>query len=160
MIAGATSHGICVLEWHSRGGVERIRQRVEKRYRSSVTDGNNQHLDLLAHELGEYFDGSLARFQVTVDLQGTAFEQQVWQQLLQIPYGQTRSYADIAQAVGKPQAFRAVGRANGANYVSVVVPCHRVIETSGKLRGYGGGLWRKKYLIELEARGKQAGLAA
>lgn len=160
MIAGSTPRGICFLEWHSRGGVETIRQRVEKRYRLSVVDGNHPHIDLLERELGDYFEGSLARFCVPVDLNGTSFELQVWNELLKIPYGQTRSYADIAMAVNRPKAFRAVGRANGANYVSIVVPCHRVIESSGKLRGYGGGLWRKKYLIELEERGKQAGLAA
>jgi O-6-methylguanine DNA methyltransferase len=160
VIAGASPKGVCFLEWHSRGGVETIRQRVEKRYQMNVADGNHPHLEALERELGDYFDGSLARFTVPVDLRGTTFELQVWKQLLDIPYGQTRSYGDIAQAVGRPQAFRAVGRANGANYISIVVPCHRVIESSGKLRGYGGGLWRKKYLIELEARGKQAGLAA
>jgi AraC family transcriptional regulator of adaptative response/methylated-DNA-[protein]-cysteine methyltransferase len=160
MVAGSSAAGICFLEWHSRGGVETIRQRVEKRYQTNVVDGSHPHLEALERELGDYFDGSLARFTVPVDLRGTAFELQVWKQLLDIPYGQTRSYGDIAQAVGRPLAFRAVGRANGANYISIVVPCHRVIESSGKLRGYGGGLWRKKYLIELEARGKQAGLAA
>ena len=160
MIAGSTPRGICFLEWHSRGGVEKIRERVEKRYRLKVVDGSHPHLDSLERDLGDYFDGSLSHFTAAVDLQGTAFELQVWNELLQIPYGQTRSYADIAVAVGRPQAFRAVGRANGSNYISIVVPCHRVIESSGKLRGYGGGLWRKKYLIELEERGKQAGIAA
>ena len=160
MIAGATSTGVCFLEWHSRGGVEKIRQRVEKRYGLSVVDGNHPHLDTLHRELGDFFEGSLRQFTVALHIQGTAFERQVWNELLNIPYGQTRSYADIAKAVGRPQAFRAVGRANGANYISVVVPCHRVIESSGKLRGYGGGLWRKKYLLELEQQKKQAGLAA
>jgi AraC family transcriptional regulator of adaptative response/methylated-DNA-[protein]-cysteine methyltransferase len=160
MIAGASARGVCFLEWHSRGGVEKIRQRVEKRYRLSVVEGNNAHLDHLERELGDYFEGSLARFSVALDIQGTDFEQKVWSELQKIPYGQTRSYADIAGAVGQPRAFRACGRANGANYISIVIPCHRVIESSGKLRGYGGGLWRKKYLLELEARGRQAGLAA
>lgn len=160
MIAGATPTGVCFLEWHSRGGVEVIRQRVERRYRLNVVDGNHPHLETLERELGDYFEGSLARFSVALHLAGTPFERKVWDNLLKIPYGETRSYADIAKAVGQPKAFRACGRANGANYISIVVPCHRVIESSGKLRGYGGGLWRKKYLLELEARGKQAGLAA
>ena len=160
MIAGASTQGICFLEWHSRGGVEKIRQRVEKRYKRPVVEGHNPHLELLQRELGDYFEGSLARFSVKLHLQGTPFELKVWNELKKIPYGDTRSYGDIAQAVGQPKAFRACGRANGANYVSIVVPCHRVIESSGKLRGYGGGLWRKKYLLELESRGRQAGLAA
>ena len=160
MIAGASSNGVCFLEWHSRGGVEKIRQRVEKRYGLSVTEGNHPHLETLAKELGDYFEGALARFTVALHLEGTPFERKVWESLLTIPYGETRSYGDIATAVGSPKAYRATGRANGANYLSIVVPCHRVIESSGKLRGYGGGLWRKKYLLELEARGRQAGLAA
>ncbi len=160
MIAGASPQGICFLEWHSRGGVEKIRERVEKRYRLTVVEGNHPHLETLARELGDYFEGTLARFTVAVHLEGTPFERQVWETLLTIPYGETRSYGDVAETIGKPKAFRATGRANGANYISIVVPCHRVIESSGKLRGYGGGLWRKKYLLELEARGRQAGLAA
>jgi AraC family transcriptional regulator of adaptative response/methylated-DNA-[protein]-cysteine methyltransferase len=155
MIAGATDHGVCFLEWHSRGGVERIRERVQKRHHMQVVSGNNDHLEALERNLGDYFDGSLRRFHLALDYKGTAFEQSVWKQLLAIPYGETRSYSQIAVAIGKPKAVRAVGRANGANYISILVPCHRVIEASGKLRGYGGGLWRKKYLLELE-RGRSS----
>jgi len=151
MIAGATKKGICFLEWHDRGGVERIKQRVEKRYRMSLIKGNNQHLDQLEKELTDYFDEKLNKFRVRIDVDGTLFEKNVWDQLLQIPYGETRSYGQIAKHLGKPGAQRAVGRANGANYLSIVIPCHRVIEANGKLRGYGGKLWRKRYLLELEA---------
>lgn len=150
MIAGATNLGVTFLEWHSRGGVERIKERVQKRYRKQVVSGNNDHLEALERNLGDYFDGSLRRFHVALDFFGTEFEQSVWKQLLNIPYGETRSYSDISRAINKPKAVRAVGRANGANYISILIPCHRVIEISGKLRGYGGGLWRKKYLLELE----------
>ena len=153
MIAGSSSRGICFLEWHSRGGIERIRQRVSRRYDVPVVEGNSDHLEALERNLGEYFEGSLKQFTVALDLAGTEFERAVWTQLLKIPYGQTRSYAQIAEAIGRPQACRAVGRANGANYISIIVPCHRVIESSGKLRGYGGGLWRKRYLLELEKKG-------
>ena len=151
MIAGATDKGICFLEWHDRGGVERIKQRVEKRYRMSLIKGNNQHLDKLENELMDYFDEKLKKFQVRIDVTGTPFEKKTWEQLLQIPYGETRSYGQIAKHLGKPGAQRAVGRANGANYLSIAIPCHRVIEANGNLRGYGGKLWRKKYLLELEA---------
>jgi len=150
MIAGATSLGITFLEWHSRGGVERIKERVQKRYRMKVVSGNIDHLETLERNLGDYFDGSLRRFHVALDIKGTVFEMAVWKQLLNIPYGETRSYSQIAEAIDNPKAVRAVGRANGANYISILIPCHRVIELSGKLRGYGGGLWRKKYLLELE----------
>ena len=153
MIAGATANGICFLEWHDRGGVERIRERVEKRYRRTLTQGDNLHLQQLEHELEQYFVGSARQFGTPLDVTGTPFEQAVWAELLAIPYGETRSYGDLAIALGKPGAQRAVGRANGANYVSIVIPCHRVIESNGNLRGYGGGLWRKKWLLELERGG-------
>ena len=160
MIAGSTIRGICFLEWHSRGGVERIRERVSRRYSLPVTDGNSDFLETLERNLGDYFDGAVRRFTVALDIRGTAFERAVWNQLLQIPYGETRSYAQIAEGIGKPQACRAVGRANGANYISILVPCHRVIESTGKLRGYGGGLWRKRYLLDLEKKGRAIPAAA
>jgi O-6-methylguanine DNA methyltransferase len=156
MIAGATSKGVCFLEWHDRGGVERIKERVEKRYKMSLERGNNRNLDKLEKELVAYFAGKLKTFRVSVDVTGTPFERKTWQELLAIPYGQTRSYSQIAQGLGKPGARRAVGRANGANYLSIVIPCHRVIEANGNLRGYGGKVWRKKYLLELEAGLKPA----
>ena len=150
MIAGATAKGVCFLEWHDRGGVERILERVVKRYKTDLQPGNNIHLDLLEREIDNYFKGDLKKFSVPVDVTGTAFEMLTWKQLLKIPYGETRSYGQIAQNLGKPKASRAVGRANGANYLSIVIPCHRVIEANGNLRGYGGKLWRKKRLLELE----------
>jgi O-6-methylguanine DNA methyltransferase len=151
MIAGATDKGVCFLEWHDRGGIERIKQRVEKRYKMPLVEGNNRHLDKLEEELKDYFEVRLKNFEVKIDVTGTNFEKKVWGQLLQIPYGQTRSYGQIAKHLDKPGAQRAVGKANGANYLSIVIPCHRVIEANGTLRGYGGKLWRKKYLLELEA---------
>ena len=150
MIAGATDNGVCFLEWHDRGGVPRILERVRKRYRCDTVEGTNQHLDQLARELDEYFDGRRREFDVAIDIDGTQFERQVWSLLQEIPYGVTWSYGDMAKKLGKPGASRAVGRANGANYLAVVIPCHRVMETGGGLRGYGGGLWRKKRLLELE----------
>jgi AraC family transcriptional regulator of adaptative response/methylated-DNA-[protein]-cysteine methyltransferase len=151
MIAGATDKGVCFLEWHDRGGISRIKQRVQKRYKMPLVKGNNRHLDQLEKELSNYFEGELKRFKVKVDVTGTPFELKTWEKLLLIPYGETRSYSQIAAALGKVNARRAVGRANGANYLSIVIPCHRVIEANGNLRGYGGKVWRKKYLLELEA---------
>lgn len=153
MIAGATPKGICFLEWHDRGGVERIVQRVQKRCEMAVTPGNNAHLDRLERQLTAYFSGTATRFKTPTDVTGTTFEQTVWAQLLTIPYGQTRTYGEIAAALGKAGAQRAVGRANAANFVSIVIPCHRVIDANGNLHGYGGGLWRKKWLLELECGG-------
>jgi O-6-methylguanine DNA methyltransferase len=101
-------------------------------------------------ELDEYFAGKRREFTFTLDLRGTAFQLQCWRALLNIPYGETRTYADIARAVRKPQAFRAVGMANNRNPIAIVVPCHRVIASDGTLCGYGGGLDVKRKLLELE----------
>jgi methylated-DNA-[protein]-cysteine S-methyltransferase len=101
-------------------------------------------------QLEAYFRGELREFQLPLDFEGTDFQKRVWRQLQTIPYGQTRSYSEIARAIGSPQAVRAVGAANGANPIAIVVPCHRVIGASGKLVGYGGGLPLKKRLLELE----------
>lgn len=101
-------------------------------------------------QLEEYFAGERRAFDLPLDLQGTEFEQRCWQALLKIPYGETRSYGDIARAVGSPKAFRAVGRANHNNPVAIVVPCHRVVASDGGLTGYGGGLEVKEKLLRLE----------
>ena len=151
-IGGATERGVCLCEFADRGGFERIKARVEKRYKAGMTRGDDDILSQLEDELTRYFEGSLREFTVALDLKGTAFQKEVWRQLLKIPYGETRTYGDIAKELGKPGAARAVGRANGENYVAVIVPCHRVIEAGGGLRGYGGGLERKKYLLDLESR--------
>jgi methylated-DNA-[protein]-cysteine S-methyltransferase len=110
----------------------------------------NALLGEAANELRDYFAGTLRVFRVTLDMQGTDFQLLVWNQLRKIPYGETRTYAQIAEQIGRPKAVRAVGAANGSNPVAIVVPCHRVIGSSGKLTGYGGGLPLKKRLLELE----------
>lgn len=150
MIAGCTDRGVCLLEWHDRGGLERIGQRILKRYGCSLSDSAHPHLDQLQVELSDYFSGKRRAFTTPIDVTGTPFEKSVWNQLLAIEYGETKSYGDLATLLGKPGSSRAVGRANGANYLSIVIPCHRVIESSGELRGYGGGLWRKEWLLRLE----------
>jgi len=111
---------------------------------------SNVWMNQAANELRAYFAGVLRVFCVTLDMQGTDFQLSVWNQLLKIPYGETRSYGQVAEAVGRPKAVRAVGAANGSNPVAIVVPCHRVIGSGGKLTGYGGGLPLKKKLLELE----------
>ena len=156
MIAGASSTGLCFLEWHDRGGLERILKRVGKRYGLPLEEGEHAVTGQLMGELNEYFAARRSTFDVTLHIAGTPFEQSVWQQLLAIPHGETRSYGQIAKMLGKPGASRAVGRANGANYISILIPCHRVCDSNGKLHGYGGGLWRKKHLLELEAGVAQA----
>ncbi len=107
-------------------------------------------LQQAAGELRRYFSGESLQFSCQLDLQGTPFQLMVWQELTRIPYGETRSYSDIAQIIGHPKAVRAVGAANGANPVAVIVPCHRVIGSNGSLTGYGGGLPTKAWLLSLE----------
>ena len=158
MIGGATDQGVCFLEWHDRGGVDVILNRVRKRYKSEVALGQNEHLASLADELTRYFNSDLRQFRTEIDITGTPFEQAVWKQLLRIDYGRTYSYGELAAKLDKPGGARAVGRANGANYLSILIPCHRVIEANGNLRGYGGKVWRKKYLLELEAGVRQPDL--
>jgi methylated-DNA-[protein]-cysteine S-methyltransferase len=117
---------------------------------AAVRNDANRLLGETTRQLRAYFDGNLRDFDLPLDMQGTVFQKRVWDELQRIPYGETRSYMQVAVSVGSPQAVRAVGAANGANPVPIVVPCHRVIGSSGKLTGYGGGLPLKKRLLELE----------
>lgn len=110
-----------------------------------------RHLGAIEAQLGEYFDGRRRTFDVQIQPQGPAFYLRVWRALADIPYGQTISYGELARRVGDPSAARAVGTANGANPIVIVIPCHRVIGADGKLVGYGGGLWRKRRLLDLES---------
>ena len=151
-VAGATSKGCCIYEFLDRGGVSRIKTRVEKRYHLPVIRGTNRHLEKMIKQVEEYFDGKRKKFSLPLDVQGTKFEILDWLELMKIPYGETCSYGELAKRFGKPGAARAVGRANGANYLPIIIPCHRVIEANGNLRGYGGKLWRKKYLLDLEKK--------
>ena len=108
----------------------------------------------LERELNDYLEGRLRRFTVPLDLRGTAFQREVWGRVLEIPYGGTRTYAEVAGAVGRPRAARAVGAANGANPMPILVPCHRLVGASGSLTGYGGGVALKRWLLALESGGR------
>ena len=126
---------------------------LEFRPSAAETGERNDSNPLLiqaAGELRDYFAGSLRVFRTPLDMRGTDFQLSVWRQLLTIPYGETRSYAQIAETIGKAKAVRAVGAANGSNPIAIIVPCHRVIGSGGRLTGYGGGLPLKKRLLELE----------
>ncbi|MDH3797478.1 MAG: methylated-DNA--[protein]-cysteine S-methyltransferase [Desulfobacterales bacterium] len=101
-------------------------------------------------QMDEYFKGQRRKFNVPLLLKGTDFQKAVWRQLQKIPFGQTASYGDVARAVGSPRAFRAVGNANNKNPIPLIIPCHRVIGSDGKLVGFGGGIWRKEWLLEHE----------
>ncbi len=126
---------------------------LEKRFGCAVVPGESKHIDRLNDELARYFAGELTRFTVVIDYRGTPFQVSVWKGLLQIPYGKTSSYEQLAHRVGRPSAHRAVGTANGRNPIAIVIPCHRVVNKNGRLGGYGGGLWRKQFLLDLEQGG-------
>ncbi len=150
LVAGATAEGICLLEFADRRMLEAQFATVRKLFGVPAVPGSNEHLETLEAELSSYFAGSLQSFSVPLRYPGSAFQRRVWDELLAIPYGQTRSYEQLAAAVGQPRAVRAVGRANGLNRIAVVIPCHRVIRKGGHLGGYGGGLRRKQFLLDLE----------
>lgn len=150
MVAGATREGICLLEFADRRMLETQIERLQARLRCAFVPGTHEHVETLDEQLNRYFEGSLREFDVPLVMPGTAFQRDVWKALLEIPYGETRSYEEIAVRVGRPKAVRAVGRANGDNRLAILVPCHRVVRADGSLCGYGGGLWRKRYLLNLE----------
>ena len=151
MLALLSGRGLCLLEFsqHTQGLAREIAQ-VEAARGGPAGPGGNALTEQLGRELAEYFAGQRQRFDIPLDLVGTPFQQSVWQALLKIPYGQTRSYAEQARGIGKPTATRAVAAANGSNKVSLIVPCHRVIGSDGSLTGYAGGLPRKQWLLALE----------
>ncbi len=147
-----TTGGICWLGTPGTPldvGLNWIRRKMD--VASVSEDTTVEPLRQAADQLERYFAGELAQFTCPLDLHGTAFQLQVWSALTRIPYGETRTYMEIAQEIGHPSAVRAVGAANGANPVAIIVPCHRVIGSNGSLTGYGGGLPTKAWLLALES---------
>ncbi|MBL8068436.1 MAG: bifunctional transcriptional activator/DNA repair protein Ada [Armatimonadetes bacterium] len=150
MVAVAVDQGLGLLEFVDRPMLETQLKRYTARTGRRIVPGNHPLLDTISRELRDYFEGKLQSFSCPIELSGTAFQVAVWKELLTIGYGELRSYSDQARRIGNPTAVRAVGRANGDNRLAIIVPCHRVVGAGGDLTGYGGGLWRKKRLLELE----------
>jgi AraC family transcriptional regulator, regulatory protein of adaptative response / methylated-DNA-[protein]-cysteine methyltransferase len=150
LIAGASERGICLLEFTDRRMLEAQLDTIRRRFRCTLVPGENPHISQLRRELAEYFAHERRAFEVALDYPGTEFQVRVWRELLAIPCGGTRSYEEVATAIGAPRAVRAVGRANGMNRIAIVIPCHRVIGKDGTPVGYGGGLWRKRWLLDHE----------
>ncbi len=150
MFACAVDEGICLLEFSDRKMLETEFKILSKKLNANILQGDHPHFDLLKQELGEYFAQQRQVFTVPLVTPGTVFQQAVWAALQHIPYGETRSYKTQAAMIDRPNAVRAVGTANGMNKISILIPCHRVIGDDGALTGYGGGLWRKKWLLDLE----------
>ncbi|MBI3604312.1 MAG: bifunctional transcriptional activator/DNA repair protein Ada [Nitrospirae bacterium] len=150
MLALANDQGLYLLDFVDRRGLDRKLLTLRTRLHYAIVPGNNEPLDTIATQLRRYFSGESLAFDVPLVPIGSPWEQRVWRHLLTIPPGRTKSYSQMAEELGHPDARRAVGRANGMNYLAIVIPCHRVIRADGSLCGYGGGLWRKQWLLEHE----------
>jgi AraC family transcriptional regulator of adaptative response/methylated-DNA-[protein]-cysteine methyltransferase len=150
MVMGVSDQGLCLLEFAERRMLDTQLKRLRQRMGRVFLPGDHPLMQHVKTELDNYFDNNLQKFTVPIQAPGSGFQEAVWQALLEIPYGEMRSYARIAEIIGQPSAMRAVGRANGDNRIAIIIPCHRVVGSGGKLTGYGGGLWRKDYLLALE----------
>jgi AraC family transcriptional regulator of adaptative response/methylated-DNA-[protein]-cysteine methyltransferase len=150
LVAAANDNGLCLLDFTDRRMLETQFKTLRKLFSSAIIPGENEHLKRLRMELQAYFTGRLQRFTVPLVYPGSPFQVRVWNELLQIPFAETCSYEELAHRVGLDSGQRAVGHANGKNRIAIVIPCHRVVNKSGKLAGYGGGLWRKQHLLDLE----------
>jgi AraC family transcriptional regulator of adaptative response/methylated-DNA-[protein]-cysteine methyltransferase len=148
MLAASHDGRLCLLEYSGPDHVEAQLAALSRHF-GNPSFGTDAILDRLRAELAGYFAGTLRSFNVPLAIAGTSFQERVWAALLRIPYGETRSYEELARSIGAPGGQRAVGLANGSNRLAIVIPCHRVINKSGKPGGYGGELWRKKALLAL-----------
>lgn len=152
MLAIADDEGLRLLEFVDRRAMERELSILRRRLRTNVVPGEHKHLTAVREQLAEYFSGKRVEFDVPLAPVGSRFQLRAWEILQKIPAGETRSYSWMAEKLGDPNARRAVGHANGSNMLCIIIPCHRVIRADGTLCGYGGGLWRKKWLLDHEQR--------
>ncbi len=150
MFICASDEGVCLLEFVDRRMLEKEFKDLQKLLKAQIMVGENQYIKQAKKELSEYFQGKRQKFEVKLHMPGTEFQNSVWQCLMEIPFGETCTYQEQAEKMGKSEAVRAVASANGLNRIAIIVPCHRVIGKNGKLTGYGGGLERKRWLIEHE----------
>jgi AraC family transcriptional regulator of adaptative response/methylated-DNA-[protein]-cysteine methyltransferase len=157
MIAGAVDDGICLLEFSDRRMLNTEYKDLEKYLKTTIIEGENRHLRAIRKQLTEYFEGTRKEFSLPLVTPGTPFQQAVWKELMNIPYGTTRSYQQQSLALARSKSIRAVANANGMNRISIIIPCHRVIGSDGHLTGYGGGLKRKEWLLDHEK--KHSGIA-
>ena len=152
LLVSATESAVCGLSFCSAGDLPRRLQMLRERHRGSLRSEGDSPLDTLREQLQEYFRGQRREFTLPLKSAGSEFQQRVWAALIEIPYGQTISYGELAARIGRKSASRAVGLANGSNPLPIVIPCHRVIGANGKLTGYGGGLAIKEWVAFMSAR--------
>jgi AraC family transcriptional regulator, regulatory protein of adaptative response / methylated-DNA-[protein]-cysteine methyltransferase len=152
MTAAATSEGICLLEFTERGTINTELEELAWIFNTPVEQGSNRHIRALKKQLKEYFKGKRNEFTIPLVTPGTDFQQSVWNMLRKIPYGTTISYLQQAKKIKNPGAARAVAGANGSNRIAILIPCHRVIGSDGSLIGYGGGIDKKRWLLDHERK--------
>jgi len=150
MLACVSDNGLSLLEFTDRKKYDRQISGLEKYLNIEVIPGNHPFLEQVTNEMNEYFAGKRKGFDIPLFQIGTEFQKRVWEGLIQIPYGKTLSYSDLAKKIGKPKAVRALANANAANKIAIIIPCHRVIGADGTLTGYASGLDKKKFLLDLE----------
>ncbi|WP_462247513.1 bifunctional transcriptional activator/DNA repair enzyme AdaA [Ekhidna sp.] len=150
MMIGVTDEGLCLLEFTDRKMIETQIEVLKKRTKSEMVTGKHPMIDKVSVQLNEYFEGKRKNFDIPLVVPGTEFQQKVWDALVKIPFGVTRSYKQQADVVGDVKAVRAVARANGENRISIIIPCHRIIGSDGSIVGYGGGVHRKQWLLKHE----------
>ena len=152
MTAAATKEGVCLLAFTGKHSLNTEFDDLAWLFNTTVKAGTNRHLRALKKQLKEYFKGKRKEFSISVVTPGTEFQQTVWNSLMKIPYGTTISYLRQAKLINNPGAVRAVANADGANRIVIIIPCHRVIGSDGDLTGYGGGIEKKKWLIDHEKK--------
>jgi AraC family transcriptional regulator, regulatory protein of adaptative response / methylated-DNA-[protein]-cysteine methyltransferase len=152
MFACAVEEGLCLLEFTDRRMLETELKQLARGLNAEIIQGFNYHIETVRGQINEYFIGKRRKFTLPLFTPGTPFQRSVWDVLTTIPYAQTISYQQQAEMIGKPKAVRAVANANGMNRIAIIIPCHRVIGADGTLTGYGGGLWRKRWLLEHEKK--------
>ena len=152
MIAGSVDEGICMFEFSDRNTLEAEYNDLKNYCKQEIVEGENEHIKNLKLQIDEYFAGTRKIFDLPIVAPGTEFQKRVWAELMNIPYGVTRSYRQQADALESPLSIRAVANANGMNRIAIIIPCHRVIGSDGSLTGYGGGLHRKKWLLDHEKK--------
>jgi AraC family transcriptional regulator of adaptative response/methylated-DNA-[protein]-cysteine methyltransferase len=150
LLAGANKDGICLLEFTDRRMLETQIKILEKRLNAELYSGKSPYFESLAKQIDEYFSGKRTEFDIPLITPGTPFQTEVWKAISTVPFGKIRTYKQQSIQINNPKAVRAVGHANGDNRIAIIIPCHRIVGNNGALVGYGGGLWRKRFLLELE----------
>ena len=150
LFACATEEGICMLEFPYRKSFPKQIESLKRLLNADIVAGESKYFELLKCQLDEYFNGHRKEFEIPLVLSGSEFQLKVWNELRKIHYGKRRTYMQQSENLGSPKAIRAVAAANGANKISILIPCHRVVGSNGSLVGYGGGLRNKQFLLELE----------